>query len=78
MQKFRSLVLLTFKKSTYRWCLSILTWFTCLSKSWNYLVHILIDSAASGIKTVGCEVIYIRQPAQFVLVGSGKPEMGEN
>ena len=26
---------------------------------------------------VGCEVIYIRQPAQFVLVGSGKPEMGE-
>jgi len=44
---------------------------------WNYLVNILIDFSASGINTVECEVISIRHPARFVLVGAGNPEEGE-
>merc|ERR1712060_721722 len=43
----------------------------------DHLVDILLDSAASGWKTVEREGISIRHPARFVLVGSGNPEEGE-
>ena len=37
----------------------------------------LIDSAESSIKSVEREVISIRHPARFVLVGSGNTEEEE-
>merc|ERR1712032_1560360 len=43
----------------------------------DHLVDILLDSAASGWNTVEREVISIKHPARFVLVGSGNPEEGE-
>merc|ERR1712238_288448 len=43
----------------------------------DYLVDILLDSAASGWNTVEREGISLRHPSSFVLVGSGNPEEGE-
>ena len=43
----------------------------------DYLVDLLLDVAATGESVVEREVISVRHPARFVLVGSGNPEEGE-
>merc|ERR1712078_317973 len=43
----------------------------------DYLVDVLLDSAASGWNTVEREGISISHPGPLILVGSGNPEEGE-
>ncbi|MFM7344458.1 MAG: ATP-binding protein, partial [Tagaea sp.] len=43
----------------------------------DHLVDLLIDVAASGENVVEREGMSVRNPARFVLVGSGNPEEGE-
>ncbi|KAL7212919.1 hypothetical protein ACSBR2_015590 [Camellia fascicularis] len=43
----------------------------------DHLVHVLLDSAASGWNTVEREGISISHPTRFILIGSGNPEEGE-
>src|ERR1043165_2925412 len=43
----------------------------------DYLVDLLLDTAASGRNIVEREGISVSHPSRFVLVGSGNPEEGE-
>lgn len=43
----------------------------------DYLVDLLLDSAASGENVVEREGLSLKHPSRFVLVGTGNPEEGE-
>jgi magnesium chelatase subunit I len=43
----------------------------------DYVVDVLLDSAAMGINTVEREGVSISHPARFIIVGSMNPEEGE-